>query len=165
MVQPIQEENEGPEEKMEDDMSSRIARQKAREEAKLLILQNKRSKYNCSPDTLLSADECNCSIVPPSLTEETDVMVRNELLSLLEHDNQKYRTNGVVQKENKIKKWTARENSTSVPLINHFKEDELKEANHYLLKECTEIGHESEPFPNLLEAHGTFLNDVMHFPT
>lgn len=176
IFQPIPEDSEEPEEKMEEDMSGTNAREKAEEEAKLQALHNKRSKVlqrelprppaaslQLLKNSLLRADEGKCSFVPPTLIELADVMVRKELLSLLEHDNLKYPIDGKVQNEDS--KGIAQENSAYVPLIDQFEEDDLKEADHYLLKECMAMGHESETLDKFVEAHRTFLNDVIYFPT
>ena len=104
-----------------------------------------------------------CSFVPPTLIEQADVMVRKELLSLLEHDNLKYPTDRKVQKENEATKQTVKGNSASAPSIDQFEEDDLKEAQQMI--ECMAMGHESEPFDMFVEAHRTLLNDVMYFPT
>lgn len=141
VVQPLAEEDEEPEEKVEEDMSDRIAREKAEEEARQQALLKKRSKVlqrelprppmaslDLIRNSLTRADEDKSSFVPPTLLEQADELVRKELLSLLEHDNAKYPLDGKATKEKKKGgKRTANENSASVPTIDEFEEDELKE--------------------------------------
>ncbi|KAK1401739.1 Pre-mRNA-splicing factor CDC5/CEF1 [Heracleum sosnowskyi] len=116
--------------------------------------------------SLLKAEECKSSLVPPTLIEQADEMLRKELLSLLEHDSLKYPINGKVQKEKKnVRKGTAMGNTTAVPLIDQFEEDELKEADYHIMKECIAMGHESESFDDFVEARRNSLNDMMYFPT
>ncbi|KAL3523731.1 hypothetical protein ACH5RR_016565 [Cinchona calisaya] len=103
IIQPVPEDNEEPE-KIEEDMSDRIAREKAEEEMRQQALLRKRSKVlqrelprlpagslDLIRNSLLRADEDKSSIVPPTFFEQADEMIRKELLSLLEHDNVKYR--------------------------------------------------------------------------
>nr|GEV07723.1 cell division cycle 5-like protein [Tanacetum cinerariifolium] len=137
-VQPVPEDDEEPAEKMEEDMSDRIAREKAEEEAKLQALLKKRSKVlqrelprppigslDLIKKSLIKADEDKSSFVPPTLIEQADEMIRKELLSLLEHDNAKYPLDEKLEKEKK--KGNKRGKSVQVPVIEEFDEDELKE--------------------------------------
>ncbi|KAK1401729.1 Cell division cycle 5 [Heracleum sosnowskyi] len=179
MVQPIPEDNEELEEKMEEDMSDRTAREKAGEEAKLQDLLKKRSEVlqrglprpsaaslQLLKNSLLTADKGKSSVVPPTLIEQANEMIRKELLSLLEHDKFNYPTDEKVRKEKrKDTKFTDKGNSAAVPLIDQFEEDELKEADHHLRKECMVMCQESESFDDFVEAHKTCLNDMMYFPT
>uniref|UniRef100_A0A5B6YIA7 Putative cell division cycle 5-like protein n=1 Tax=Davidia involucrata TaxID=16924 RepID=A0A5B6YIA7_DAVIN len=183
VIQPLPEDNEELEEKIEEDMSDRIAREKAEEEARQQALLRKRSKVlqrelprppaaslELIRNSLMRADEDKSSFVPPTLIEQGDEMIRKELFSLLEHDNFKYPLDGKVDKEKKkgVKR-AANGKYISVPVIEDFEEDELKEAD-YLIKEeaqflCVAMGHESESLDEFVEAHKTCLNDIMYFPT
>ncbi|KAM1749887.1 hypothetical protein ACFX16_010991 [Malus domestica] len=183
VVQPVPEDNEEPEEKIEEDMSDRLARERAEEEARQQALLRKRSKVlqrelprppSASLDlirnSLIKADGDRSSFVPPTPIEQADEMVKVELLSLLEHDNAKYPfTEKVDKRKKKGSKRSANGPTTSVPVIEDFEEDELKEADS-LIKEDAEIlrvamRHENETLDEFVEAHKTCLNDLMYFPT
>ncbi|KAH7543309.1 hypothetical protein FEM48_Zijuj02G0170700 [Ziziphus jujuba var. spinosa] len=181
VMQPILEDYEEPEEKIEEDMSDRLAREKAEEEARQQALLRKRSKVlqrelprppvaslELIRNSLMRADES--SFVPPTLIEQADEMVRKELLTLLEHDNAKYPLNDKVNKEKrKALKRSANGSTASVPEIEDFEEDELKEADSLVKEEAlylrVAMGHENESLDEFVEAHKTCLNDLMYFPT
>nr|XP_027104648.1 cell division cycle 5-like protein [Coffea arabica] len=178
VTQPIPEDNEEPEEKIEEDMSDRLAREKAEEEARQQALLKKRSKVlqrelprppvaslDLIRTSLIRSDEDKSSFVPPTLIEQADEMIRKELLSLLEHDNAKYPHDEKVKKEKK--KGTKRK-AASVPVIEDFEENEMKEADS-LIKDEAEflrlaLGHESASVDEFVEVHKTCLDDVMYFP-
>ncbi|KAB2629909.1 cell division cycle 5-like protein [Pyrus ussuriensis x Pyrus communis] len=183
VVQPVPEDTEEPEEKIEEDMSDRLARERAEEEARQQALLRKRSKVlqrelprppaaslDLIRNSLIKADGDRSSFVPPSPVEQADEMVKVELLSLLEHDNTKYPfTEKVDKRKKKGSKRSANGPTTSVPVIEDFEEDELKEADS-LIKEDAEIlrvamRHENESLDEFVEAHKTCLNDLMYFPT
>ncbi|XP_057773753.1 cell division cycle 5-like protein [Salvia miltiorrhiza] len=182
VIQPLAEEDEEPDVKIEEDMSDRIAREKAEEEARQQALLKKRSKVLqrelprppvASLDlirSLIRADEGKSTVVPSTLVEQADELVRKELLSLLEHDNVKYPLDEKATKDKKKGgKRTANENSVSVPIIEEFEEDELKEADKFIEDEVqylrAAMGHENESIDGYVEAHKTCLNDIMYFPT
>nr|GMD57363.1 cell division cycle 5-like protein [Ipomoea batatas] len=179
VMQPQPEETEEPEEKIEEDMSERIAREKAEEEARQQALLRKRSKalqrdlprppaasLDLIKSSLIRADEDKSSFVPPTLIEQADELIRKELLSLLEHDNVKY---PIDEKSEKEKKKGTKKKSVSVPVIEDFEEDELKEAEDLIKDEaqflCVAMGHETESLDEFVEAHKTCLSDIMYFPT
>ncbi|KAL1064321.1 hypothetical protein V6Z11_D13G205100 [Gossypium hirsutum] len=180
VIQPPPEDNEEPEEKIEEDMSDRIARERAEEEARQQALLKKRSKVlqrelprppsaslELIRDSLMRTDGDKSSFVPPTSIEQADEMIRKELLSLLEHDNAKY---PLDEKANKAKKKGAKRPANgSIPSIEDFEEEEMKEADS-LIKEEAEflrvaMGHENESLDDFVEAHNTCLNDLMYFPT
>ncbi|XVE62739.1 hypothetical protein DITRI_Ditri06bG0143200 [Diplodiscus trichospermus] len=180
VIQPPPEDNEEPEEKIEEDMSDRVARERAEEEARQQALLKKRSKVlqrelprppssslELIRDSLIRTDGDKSSFVPPTSIEQADEMIRKELLSLLEHDNAKY---PLDEKANKgKKKGSKRTANGSIPSIEDFEEDEMKEADS-LIKEEAEflrvaMGHENESLDDFVEAHNTCLNDLMYFPT
>ncbi|CAA0828074.1 Cell division cycle 5-like protein [Striga hermonthica] len=184
VAQPIpEEEDEEPEEQIEEDMSDRIAREKAAEEARQQALLKKRSKVlqrelprpplaavELIRSSLVKADEDKSSFVPPTLVEQADELVRKELLLLLEHDNAKYPLDEKATKEKKKGgKRAVNGKSQSVPLIDEFEEDELKEANELIKDEAeflrVTMGHENEPLESYVEAHKTCLDDITYFPT
>ncbi|KAI3735519.1 hypothetical protein L6452_15020 [Arctium lappa] len=182
VVQPAPEDNEEQEEKMEEDMSDRIAREKAEEEARLQALLKKRSKVlqrelprppagslDLIKNSLIRADEDKSSFVPPTLIEQADEMIRKELLSLLEHDNVKYPLDEKLEKDKKKGSKRAGGKSVSVPAIEEFDEDELKEADQMIKEEAKflseAMGHKDEDIDEFVEAHRTCLNDIMYFPT
>ncbi|XP_071686102.1 cell division cycle 5-like protein [Rutidosis leptorrhynchoides] len=182
VVQPVPEDNEEMEEKMEEDMSDKIAREKAEEEAKLQALLKKRSKVlqrelprppvdsvDLIRKSLIRGDEDKSSFVPPTLIEQADEMIRKELLCLLEHDNAKYPIDEKVEKEKKRGNKRSGGKSVSVPVIDEFDEDELKEADQMIKEESqllrVAMGHEEDDIDEFVEAHRTCLNDIMYFPT
>lgn len=139
VMPPPPEDNEETEEKIEEDMSDRIARQKAEEEARQQALLRKRSKVlqrelprppiaslDLIRKSLLKADEDRSSVVPPTPVEQADEMIRKELLALLEHDNAKYPLDDKLEKE---KKKGVKRKSFHVPLIEDFEENELNEVH------------------------------------
>ncbi|KAK9293243.1 hypothetical protein L1049_021234 [Liquidambar formosana] len=183
VVQPAPDDNEEPEEKIEEDMSDRMAREKAEEEARQQALLRKRSKVlqrelprppvaslELIRNSLMRSDEDKSSFVPPTLIEQADEMVRRELLTLLEHDNVKYPLDEKVDKEKKKGfKRSANGKSSSIPVIDDFEEDEMKEADNMIREEaqflCVAMGHDDESLDEFVEAHKTCLNDLMYFPT
>ncbi|KAK1390138.1 Cell division cycle 5 [Heracleum sosnowskyi] len=137
MVQPIPEDNEELEEKMEEDMSDMIARDKAGDEAKLQDLQKKWSEVlqrglprpsaaslQLLKNSLLTADKGKSSVVPPTVIEQADMMVRKELLSFLEHDNLKYPSGENVQE-----KMTALQDEFEI--VRRRMDDETKKAQKF----------------------------------
>ncbi|KAJ8760573.1 hypothetical protein K2173_015240 [Erythroxylum novogranatense] len=180
VIQPPPEENEEPDEKIEEDMSDRIAREKAEEEARQQALLRKRSKVlqrelprppaaslELIRNSLLRADES--SFVPPTLIEQADEMIRKELLMLLEHDNAKYPLDEKLNKEKKKgTKRSANGPIVSIPVIEDFEEEEMKEADILIKEEAQYIrvamGHENESLDEYVEAHKTCVNDLMYFP-
>ncbi|KAG6438056.1 hypothetical protein SASPL_102990 [Salvia splendens] len=182
VIQPLAEEDEELEEKIEEDMSDRIAREKAEEEARQQALLKKRSKVlqrelprppvaslDLIRNTLMRSDEDKSSVVPSTLVEQADELIRKELLSLLEHDNIKYPLDEKATKEKKKGKHVAKGNSVDVPTIDKFEEEELKEADKLIEDEVqylrVAMGHENESFEGYVEAHKTCLDDMMYFPT
>lgn len=175
-VRPLPEDTEEPEEKIEEDMSDRISREKAEEEARQQALLRKRSKVlqrelprppatsvELIRHSLMRADEDKSSFVPPTAIEQADEMIRKELLNLLEHDNAKYPLN------DKEKKKGAKRSANGIPVIEDFDEDELKEADTFIKDEAqylhVAMGHENESLDEFVEAHKTCLSDLMYFPT
>lgn len=176
VVRPAPEDTEEPEEKIEEDMSDRLAREKAAEEARQQALLRKRSKVlqrelprppaasvELIRHSLMRAGEDKSSFVPPTDIEQADEMVRRELLSLLEHDNAKYPLNEKEQKK------AVKRSANGVPVIEDFEEDELKEASSFIEEAaqylCEAMGHQEETLDDFVEAHKTCLNDLMYFPT
>lgn len=139
VAQPPPEESEEPEEKVEEDMSDRIAREKAEEEAREQALLKKRSKVlqrdlprppaaslEIIRNLLLSADGDKSSVVPPTPIEVADKMVREELLQLLEHDNAKYPLDEKAEKKRGAKNRT-NSSASQVLAIEDFEENDLQE--------------------------------------
>ncbi|KAK6645915.1 hypothetical protein PHAVU_L001860 [Phaseolus vulgaris] len=181
VMEPVQEDTEEPEEKIEEDMSDRIAREKKEEEARQQALLRKRSKVlqrelprppaaslELIRNSLMRIDGDKSSFVPPTSIEQADEMIRRELLTLLEHDNAKYPFDDKVNKEKK-KGVKRAANGSAVPVIEDFQEDEMKDADKLIKEEaqyvCAAMGHENEPLDEFIEAHRTCLNDLMYFPT
>ncbi|KAK6915344.1 hypothetical protein RJ641_020461 [Dillenia turbinata] len=182
VIQPPPEDNEEPEEKIEEDMSDKIASEKAEMEARRQALLRKRSKVlqrelprppaaslELIRNSLIRADEDKSSFVPPTLIEQADEMIRKELLNLLEHDNAKYPLDDKVEREKKKGTKRSANGPIAVPEIEDFEEDELKEADGLILEEVqylrVAMGHENESIDEFVEAHKTCLNDLMYFPS
>lgn len=183
VIQPAPEDNEELEDTIEEDMSDKIARAKAEEEARQQALLKKRSKVlqrelprppsaalDLIKASLIRADEDKSSFVPPTPIEQADEMMRKELLSLLEHDNAKYPLDEIMEKEKKkgVKRGVSGK-SEFIPVIEDFEENELKEAGYLIQEESqflrSAMGHEDGSLEDFTEAHGTCLNDIMYFPT
>ncbi|KAM7251794.1 hypothetical protein ACFE04_023677 [Oxalis oulophora] len=182
-IQPPSEETEEQEDKIEEDMSDRLAREKADEEARQLALLRKRSKVlqrelprfpaaslDLIRNSLIKADGDKSSFVPPTPIEQADEMITKELLALLEHDNAKYPLDGkaAVEKKKGVKR-SKNGSAVHVPLIEDFEENELTEASNFVKEEVqylrVAMGHENESVDEFVEAHNTCLNDLMYFPT
>ncbi|GKV12498.1 hypothetical protein SLEP1_g23632 [Rubroshorea leprosula] len=181
VIQPPPEDNdEEPEQRIEEDMSDRLAREKAEEEAQQQALLRKRSKVlqrelprppaaslELIRDSLIRTDVEKSSFVPPTSIEQADEMIRKELLALLEHDNAKYPLEERPSKGKK--KGVKRSTNESVPVIEDFEEDEVKEADSLIREEAeylrVAMGHEVETLDDFVESHNTCLNDLMYFPT
>jgi pre-mRNA-splicing factor CDC5/CEF1 len=65
--------------------------------------------------------------VPPTSLEQADELINEELLRLLEHDNAKYPLDEKTQKDKKKGSKRQANGTPSVPEIEDFDEDELKE--------------------------------------
>ncbi|GAB2224998.1 hypothetical protein Droror1_Dr00005780 [Drosera rotundifolia] len=184
-LRAIPEDDEEPEETIEEDMSDRLARQKAEEEARQQALLRKRSKVlqrelprppaasvELIINSLIKTDGDKSSFVPPTPIEQADELIRKELLNLLEHDNAKYPLDEKAEKEKKkkgVKRHANGKVASSVPVIEDFEEDELKEAES-LIREDAEyvrlaMGHENESLDDFVEAHRMCLTDVLYIPT
>ncbi|XP_074578523.1 LOW QUALITY PROTEIN: cell division cycle 5-like protein [Curcuma longa] len=181
-IQPIPEEAEEAEEKIEEDMSDRIARERAQEQARLEALLRKRSKVlqrelprppaaslEIIKKSLMRGDEDRSSFVPPTPFEQADEMINRELLALLEHDNAKYPIN--EKSDEKKKKGTKRMSNgklSAVPELEDFEEDQLKEADSLIKEEIQflrgAMGHESESFDDFVKARDACQEDLMFFP-
>ncbi|KAL7120217.1 hypothetical protein ACP275_02G109100 [Erythranthe tilingii] len=122
---------EEPDEKLEEDMSDRIDRERAEEEA--LLEKKKRASSDLVRNSLVRSDEDKSSFVHPTPVELADELIRKELRSLLEHDNAKYHLD---EKAIKKGKRAANEKSVHVPSVDDFEEDELKEADELIKDEA-----------------------------
>ncbi|CAM8885418.1 unnamed protein product [Rhodiola kirilowii] len=181
VMQPPPDDNEELEERIEEDMSDRLARERAEEEARMQALLRKRSKVlqrelprppvaslDLIRNSLMRMDEDKSSFVPPTSIEQADEMIRKELLSLLEHDNAKY---PFEEKSEKDKKKGGKRGKLagSVPSIDEFEEADMNVAANMIKEEAeflrVAMGHESEPLDEFVDAHKTCLNDLMYFPT
>ncbi|KAK1284539.1 Cell division cycle 5-like protein [Acorus calamus] len=182
-VLPIPEENEEVEDAMEEDMSDRIARAKAEEAARQEALLRKRSKVlqrdlprpsaaslELIRNSLSKGVEDQSSFVPPTLFEQADEMIRKELLALLEHDNAKYPLEDKVDKQKKkgSKRASNEKSVVSIPEIEDFEEDRLKEADSLIKEEVqflrTAMGHENESLDDFVKARDACQEDLMYFP-
>ncbi|XP_058097768.1 cell division cycle 5-like protein [Magnolia sinica] len=185
VIQPIPEENEEAEDKIEEDMSDRLAREKAEEEARQMALLRKRSKVlqrelprpptaslDLIKQSLIRGDEDKSSFVPPTLIEQADEMIRKELLALLEHDNAKYPLDEKTEKDKEKKKGVKRtangKPALSIPEIEDFEEDALKEADSLIKEEVqflrVAMGHEEESLDEFIKARDACQEDLMYFP-
>ncbi|KAL9234931.1 hypothetical protein vseg_009743 [Gypsophila vaccaria] len=176
VVRPALEDAEEQEEKIEEDMSDRIARVRAEEEARLQALLRKRSKVlqrelprppiasvELVRQSLMKADEDKSSFAPPTDIEQADEIIRKELLSLLEHDNAKYPLN------DKEKKKGDKRAARGIPIIEDFEEAVLKEASSLVEEEAQYLrramGREEDSLDEYVDTHRTCMNDMMYFPT
>ncbi|XP_077229720.1 cell division cycle 5 [Tasmannia lanceolata] len=183
VMQPIPQESEEPEEKIEEDMSDRAAREKAEEDARLEALLRKRSKVlqrelprppaaslELLRHSLMRADEDKSSFAPPTLIEQADEMIKKELLALLEHDNSKYPLDEKSDKEKKkgTKRTPNGKPAASIPEIEDFEEDVLKEADSLIMEEVqflrVAMGHEDESLDEFIKARDACQEDLMYFP-
>ncbi|KAG0459861.1 hypothetical protein HPP92_022989 [Vanilla planifolia] len=183
VMQPIPEENEEIEDKIEEDMSDRIAREKALEQTRMEAILRKRSKVlqrdlprppaaalELIKSLLVRGNEDKSTFVPPTPFEQADEMINKELLSLLEHDNAKYPLQEKAVKEKVKGSKQSRNDSLSnhVSEYEEFEEDELLEADS-LIKEEMEflrvaMGHEKESFDDFVKARDSCQEDLMFFP-
>ncbi|KAK1308207.1 Cell division cycle 5-like protein [Acorus calamus] len=182
-VLPIPEENEEVEDAMEEDMSDRIARAKAEEAARQEALLRKRSKVlqrdlprppaaslELIRNSLMKGVEDQSSFVPPTPFEQADEMIRKELLVLLEHDNAKYPLEDKVDKQKRkgSKRASNEKSVVSIPEIEDFEEDRLKEADSLIKEEVqflrTAMGHENESLDDFVKARDACQEDLMYFP-
>lgn len=184
VMPPItEEEKEESEEKIEEDMSDRLARERAEEQARQEALLRKRSKVlqrslprppaasiEILRQTLIKGGESRSrsTFVPPTSLEQADELINEELLRLLEHDNAKYPLDEKTQKDKKKGSKRQANGTPSVPEIEDFDEDELKEANSMLEEEVqylrVAMGHESESLEDFVKAHDACQEDLMFFP-
>ncbi|KAJ1265398.1 hypothetical protein BS78_08G074000 [Paspalum vaginatum] len=183
VMPPIAEDDkEEPEEKIEEDMSDRLARERAEEQARQEALLRKRSKVlqrnlprpptasvEIIRQSLIRSGESRTrsTFVPPTSIEQADELINEEFLRLLEHDNAKYPLDEKTQKEKK-KGSKRQQNGGSVPEIDVFDEEELKEACSMIEDEINYLrvtmGHENESFEDFVKAHDACQEDLMFFP-
>ncbi|KAL5216247.1 hypothetical protein ABZP36_007648 [Zizania latifolia] len=183
VMPPITEEKEEAEDKIEEDMSDMLARQRAEEQARQEALLRKRSKVlqrslprppaasiEILRQSLIKGGESRSrsTFVPPTSLEQADELINEELLKLLEHDNAKYPLDEKSQKDKK--KWSKHQanEASSIPEIEDFDEDELKEAGSMLEEEVqylrVAMGHENESFEDFVKAHDACQEDLTFFP-
>ncbi|CAN6227690.1 unnamed protein product [Urochloa humidicola] len=183
VMPPITEdEKDEPEERIEEDMSDRLARERAEEQARQEALLRKRSKVlqrslprppaasvEVLRQSLIKGGESRSrsTFVPPTSLEQADDLINEELLRLLEHDNAKYPLDEKTQKEKK--KGNKRQaNAAVVPEIEDFDEYELKEASSLVEEEIqylrVAMGHENESFDDFVKAHDACQEDLMYVP-
>ncbi|WVZ90245.1 hypothetical protein U9M48_036561 [Paspalum notatum var. saurae] len=183
VMPPIMEDDkEEAEEKIEEDMSDRLARERAEEQARQEALLRKRSKVlqrnlprppTASVEIIRQAlirsgeSRTRSTFVPPTSIEQADELINEEFLRLLEHDNAKYPLDEKTQKEKK-KGNKRQQNGGSVPEIDDFDEEGLKEASSMIEHEINYLrvamGHENESFENFVKAHDACQEDLMFFP-
>jgi pre-mRNA-splicing factor CDC5/CEF1 len=144
VVPPITEEKEESEEKIEEDMSDRLARERAEEQVRQEALLRKRSKVlqrslprppaasvDILRQSLIKVGESRSTFVPPTSLEQADGLINEELLRLLEHDNAKYPLDEQTQKEKKKGNKRQENGAAFIPEIEGFDEHELKEVHFY----------------------------------
>ncbi|CAA6655237.1 unnamed protein product [Spirodela intermedia] len=175
-IKPTPIELEEDEVKIEEDMSDKMARERAEEQARQDALLKKRSKVlqrelprppaaslDIIMNSLIRGDEDKSSFVPPTLFEQADEMINKELLALLEHDNCKYPLDEKSEKGKK--KGTRRaangKSASSIPDIEDFDESQLQEVCS--VSACS-MGHEDESFDDFVKARDACQEDLMYFP-
>ncbi|XP_068659643.1 cell division cycle 5-like protein [Aristolochia californica] len=182
VVHPVPEESEEIEEKIEEDMSDKFAREKAEEEARQQALLRKRSKVlqrelprppaasvELIRNLVIRSDGDKSSFVPPTPIEQADETIRKELLVLLEHDNAKYPLEGEKEKKKGGKRAGSGKSAMSIPEIEDFEEEVLKEADSLIVEEIkflrVAMGHEDGSLDEFVKARDACQEDLMYFPT
>eukprot|EP00253_Pinus_taeda_P001257 PITA_01257 len=168
---------------MEEDMSDKLARDRAEEAARQAALLRKRSKVlqrdlprppissvDFIKNSLTSVDDDKGSFAPTNFIEQADELIRKELVSLLEHDNAKYpfEENSVKEKKKGSKGAPNGRPQVPIPYIDDFDEEELNEAAQLIEEEVSILrvgmGHEDASVDDFSEAHDACLEDMMYFP-
>ncbi|CAN6329119.1 unnamed protein product [Urochloa humidicola] len=185
VMPPITEdEKEEAEEKIEEDMSDRLAREWVEEQARLEALLKKRSKVlqrslprppiasvEIIRQSLIRSGESRSTstFMPPTSLEKADELIYEEVLRLLEHDNAKYPLDEKTQKQKKKGRKLQQNAGSLVPEIDDFDEDELKEVGSMVEEEIqylqVAMGLENESFEDFVKAHDACQEDLMFFPT
>ncbi|XP_078427926.1 cell division cycle 5 [Wolffia australiana] len=183
-IRPAPVEIEEEEVSVEEDMSDKMARERAKEQAEQDELMKKRSKVlqrdlprppvgalDIIKNSFIRSDEDKSSFVPPTQFELADEMVNRELLVLLEHDNNKYPLDEKSEKGKKkgIKRTANGKSAWTIPGIEDFDDNQLKEAD-LLIKEEAQflrfaMGHEEESFEDFVKARDACQEDLMFFPS
>ncbi|KAH9319779.1 hypothetical protein KI387_021548, partial [Taxus chinensis] len=170
-------------EQMEEDMSDKLAREKAEEAARQAALLRKRSKVlqrdlprppvtavDYIKNFLTRVDDDNGSLAPANFMDQADELIRKELVSLLEHDNAKYPFEDDSGKEKRKGSKNAANGRPQVPIpqIDDFDEEELREASQLVEEEVSIVrvgmGHAEASVDDFAEAHDACLEDMMFFP-
>ncbi|GLJ29314.1 hypothetical protein SUGI_0578120 [Cryptomeria japonica] len=170
-------------EQMEEDMSDKLAREKAEAAARQVALLRKRSKVlqrglprppvaavDLIRNSLKRIDDDNGSLAPANLMEQADELIRKELMSLLEHDIAKYPFEDDLTKEKKkgSKNTSIGRPQVPIPQIDDFDEGELIEVAQLIEDEVSILrvgmGHGEASVDDFAEAHDACLEDMMFFP-
>jgi len=167
---------------MEEDMSDKLARERAEEAARQAALLRKRSKVlqrDLPRPPISSVDFIKNSLtrvdddkgfVPTNFIEQADELIRKELVSLLEHDNAKYpfEEDSVKEKKKGSKGAPNGRPQVPIPYIDDFDVEELNEAAQLIEEEVSVLrvgmGHEDASVDEFSEAHDACLEDMMYFP-
>ncbi|MCO5612031.1 hypothetical protein L7F22_066293 [Adiantum nelumboides] len=165
---------------LEEDMSDKLARERAEEAARQAALLLKRSKVlqrelprppHASVEWLKIFSTQAEESVATTLTEQADKLIKMEIALLLEHDNAKYPFEEVLGKEKKKSSKVVANGKKQVelPVMEDFEEEQLKEAARMIDEESgflrLAMGHDDASIDDYAEARGANSEDLMYFPS
>jgi pre-mRNA-splicing factor CDC5/CEF1 len=186
MVPDLPEEEPVEGDDMEADMSDVLARQHAEEAAKQAALLRKRSKVlqrvlprpppaaiEMMRASLAYGEDGKAAPAPVTLIDHADLLVRAELVALLEYDAAKYPM--LEEESSKAKKKGAGKNAANgnpqvpVPVLEDFDEADLNDAGLLIEEELgyirSAMGHEDATLDDYAEARDACVDDLMYLPT
>ncbi|KAI5064122.1 hypothetical protein GOP47_0020792 [Adiantum capillus-veneris] len=165
---------------LEEDMSDKLARDRAEEAARQAALLLRRSKVlqrdlprppHASLEWLKSSLTHAEESVATTLTEQADKLIKMELALLLEHDNAKYPFEELSGKEKKksSKNVTNGKKQIELPAIEDFEDEQLKEAARMIDEESAflrlAMGHDEASIDDYADARDANAEDLMYFPS
>jgi len=186
MVPDLPEEEPVEGDDMEADMSDVLARQHAEEAAKQAALLRKRSKVlqrvlprpppaaiEMMRASLAYGEDGKAAPAPVTLIDHADLLVRTELVALLEYDAAKYPM--LEEESSKAKKKGAGKNAANgnpqvpVPVLEDFDEADLNDAGLLIEEELgyirSAMGHEDATLDDYAEARDACVDDLIYLPT
>ncbi|MCO5568895.1 hypothetical protein L7F22_022597 [Adiantum nelumboides] len=165
---------------LEEDMSDKLARERAEEAARQAALLLKRSKVlqrelprppRASVEWLKISSTQAEESVATTLTEQADKLIKMEIALLLEHDNAKYPFEEVLGKEKKKSSKVVANGKKQVelPVMEDFEEEQLREAARMIDEESgflrLAMGHDDASIDDYAEAREANSEDLMYFPS
>eukprot|EP00250_Pteridium_aquilinum_P011003 c19776_g2_i1 orf=2-2452(-) len=167
-------------ETVEEDMSYKLARDRAEEAARQAALLLKRSKVlqrnlprppQASMEWLKSSLTHAEESVATTLTEQADKLIKMEMAVLLEHDSAKYPLEESSGKEKKKsgKNLANGKKQVEIPALEDFEAEQLKEAARMIEEESSflrlAMGHGDASVDDYAEARDAHAEDMMYFPS